>query len=247
MENNYRNVRKNQTASNILYLFLSFPLGVFYFIFLITGLSVGLSTLIVWVGIPILMLVLIGIWGMASLERELAIRLLHVEMPSTANMRVSHTSWRSWFRARLSDPLTWKSLIYLLIKFPLGIFSFCLALTLVVTSIALILEPIAYLINVNINGLLMAQGVESHSWLPFVGWVAGGQFDPLAFARSFIGMAAGLALWVVVRSVLNGLAWMLGEFARVMLTPLGSNDVRPKDEYAGYHDQTSRYPQQVTY
>ena len=43
----------SQTYKNLAYLLLSFPLGVFYFVFLITGISLGVSLAIIWIGIPI--------------------------------------------------------------------------------------------------------------------------------------------------------------------------------------------------
>ncbi|HEU5199786.1 MAG TPA: sensor domain-containing protein, partial [Ktedonobacterales bacterium] len=48
--------RQKQTYLNILYLLMSFPLGIFYFVALITGISVGMSTVIIWIGLPILFL-----------------------------------------------------------------------------------------------------------------------------------------------------------------------------------------------
>ena len=68
-----RVARRPQTYRNILYLLASFPLGLCYFIFLITALSIGVSTLIVWIGIPILLLTVGAWWGLAAFERGLAI------------------------------------------------------------------------------------------------------------------------------------------------------------------------------
>ena len=42
---------KPQTYLNILYLLLAFPLGIAYFVFLVTGFSLGISLLILWVGL----------------------------------------------------------------------------------------------------------------------------------------------------------------------------------------------------
>jgi hypothetical protein len=243
MENIQKNLSKTQIASNILYLFLAFPLGLLYFIALVVGLSVGFGTIIIWIGIPILSLTLLGILGMAALERELAVRLLHVHMPLMSGSQRTSRSWRSWFAARISDPLTWKSLVYLLIKFPLGTFSFVLTLTLVTSSFALILEPLAYLIHINVDGILAVNHIVSQSWMPFVGFFSGGEFDVFAFGRSFIGLAAGGVLWLVSCYILNGLAWMSGEFARIMLSPLGSNATLPKDEQPFYQPQSSSHAQ----
>jgi len=41
---------------NILYLLLAFPLGIFYFAYLITGFSIGLGLLYIFIGLPFLLL-----------------------------------------------------------------------------------------------------------------------------------------------------------------------------------------------
>src|SRR5512136_1654311 len=69
-------VLKGQTYLNILYLLLAFPLGLGYFIVLVTGLSLGFSLAILWIGLLILALMVVVWWGMAAVERQLAIWLL---------------------------------------------------------------------------------------------------------------------------------------------------------------------------
>jgi hypothetical protein len=245
MENHYHTKKQPKTYSNILYLLLSFPLGTIYFVLLVTGLSMGVSTIIMWIGLPILLLMIAGIWGMAALERELAVQLLKVDIPLLPPQPVAQRTWRGWFSARIKDPLTWKSLIYLFIKFPLGLISFTLVLTLPILAFVFMFEPIVYLVNMNILSLVVPH-VQSDSWLPFVGFLSP-QFDLFQFARSFIGIPIGIALWFATRSVLNGLAHMCGEFARVMLSPTEYDIAQPKDERNFYQYQAinREYQQQV--
>src|SRR5436305_4202051 len=73
-----------RSYANLAYLLLAFPLGLAYFLFLVVGLSVGFGLAIVWVGVPILFLVLLGSWGLAALERQLALGLLGAEVPPMA-------------------------------------------------------------------------------------------------------------------------------------------------------------------
>ncbi len=54
-----------QTYLNLLYLLLAFPLGLAYFVFLVTGLSLGFGLIITLAGIPILVLMLVAIWALA--------------------------------------------------------------------------------------------------------------------------------------------------------------------------------------
>src|ERR1051326_2452434 len=73
--------RQGQTYLNLLYLLSAFPLGMVYFILLVTGISVGLGTLIIWIGIPILLITIIMWDGFASLERILVRNWLRVSVP----------------------------------------------------------------------------------------------------------------------------------------------------------------------
>src|SRR5262249_8875508 len=72
--------RDKQTYINILYLLLSFPLGLCYFVVLVTGIALGVSTLIIWIGVLILLLVMSLWWYFALFERQMAMRWLHVEI-----------------------------------------------------------------------------------------------------------------------------------------------------------------------
>lgn len=234
---------RKQTWLNITYLFMSFPLGIIYFVFLVTMLSVGLSTVIIWVGLPILFLTYLAIRGLAALERELARHILHVEI-ADARKYAARTkfSWVQWVKNGLSSPTTWKSLAYLFLKFPLGIFSFSVALTLLVASFTLTLEPVAYLINANILAIINAHGHEAQSWLPFFVYT-NGTFDMGMFVRSFLGVPAGIMLTLGSLYFLNGLAWLSGQLARVMLSTGTQEKPLPKDESNyGYVYQSQPQP-----
>lgn len=65
-----------QTYLNLVYLGLAFPLGIAYFAFVTVGLSLGIGLALLVVGIPILLLVVLGALGIAAFERWLADLLL---------------------------------------------------------------------------------------------------------------------------------------------------------------------------
>ena len=73
---NFQAVVNGQTYLNILYHLISFPLGLFYFIFLVTGISLGLGLLIVWIGVPLLIGVLAASRGLSAFERLLSVNML---------------------------------------------------------------------------------------------------------------------------------------------------------------------------
>ena len=50
----------SSTRGNIVFLLLSFPLGLISFLIAVIGLSVGLGTLVIWIGLPILFATLLS-------------------------------------------------------------------------------------------------------------------------------------------------------------------------------------------
>jgi hypothetical protein len=67
-----------QAYLNLFYLLTAFPLGILYFVFLVIGIILGISLSIIWVGIPLLLLVGAGWWGLLVFERFLAVHLLNI-------------------------------------------------------------------------------------------------------------------------------------------------------------------------
>lgn len=186
---------QGQSYLNIVYLLLSFPLGLIYFVFLITGLSLGVSLAIIWVGIPILLLVLAAWWGMLLFEREIAVCLLHVDIAPLA--REANPPQGMWARikATLVNPVTWKGLFFLIARFPLGILAFVIVVTWFSLTASLIAAPFIYSVaSINIG----AGRVASLS-------------DALLCA--VIGLVIGFA----GMHLMNLVAYVYGQFARLML------------------------------
>jgi hypothetical protein len=137
-------IARVESYLNILYLLLSFPLGVFYFVFFTTGFALGFGLLILWIGFPILLLVLAASRGLCAWERHLANWFLDAGIPPDKGRPISPT--RPWdaMKLMLGDPSTWKGMLFLILKFPFGIFSFVLTVTLISVSLALILVPVSF-------------------------------------------------------------------------------------------------------
>ena len=133
---------KKQTYLNLIYLLIAFPLGIFYFIFLTTGISLGLGLIITLIGIPLLALMTVAWYGLGIFERTLTINLLGIKIPKMSNNAFKEkTLWKK-LKKHLSNSATWKSLVYLFIKFPMGILSFVLMVTLISISISFIATPL---------------------------------------------------------------------------------------------------------
>ena len=126
----------------LLYLFLSFPLGLAYFILLVVGFSLGFSLMIIWVGLIILALLIPTIWLIISFERLQTTHLLGIPIsPSQTIFDNNLPLWQK-IKAFLTDPATWKGILFILLKFPIGIFSFVVLVTGITLLISMIFSPI---------------------------------------------------------------------------------------------------------
>lgn len=179
-----------RTYGNLVYLLLSFPLGIFHFVFLATGLSLALGMMITILGLPALGLTLWASWWLAAMERQLAIHLLGARVPPTGpGFGGSGEGFVADLRQFLSNPVTWTGLIFLLLKFPLGVLSFVVLVTLVAASMSFLLVPFLYPFSfIEWDGLML--------W-----WVD----SP---AEAALCLLAGVLLTWVSLVILNGLALM---------------------------------------
>ena len=198
-----------QSYLNIIYLLLGLPLGIAYFVFVVTGISVGSGLLVIWVGVPILAFVLLGSWAICQFERLLVNTLLKKEIPRIDRVHTSRQpesslgaeerlfigAWRR-LKAHLSDRLTWTGILYLLLKGPIGTGSFVMAVVLISVTGSLLGAPAYYWVD---------QGIDFGIW----------QIDELweAVILTIIGVPAVF----VSLNLMNVTAFLSAKLARVML------------------------------
>ena len=193
-----------QTYRNVLYLILSFPLGLLYFIFLVVGLSLGVGTAIVWIGLFVLLGTFLAVKGFTALERQLAKVLLQTSIPArvAAFPTSSHSNQTVFEKARdlMTSRESWAGIGYLLVKFPLGLVSFVLTLALIPVSLGLVVSPIVAMIpplNMNIGS-----------------WEIDTPFEAAPFA------VAGVLLSLFSLNIINGMAWLHASWAKLCLKRL---------------------------
>lgn len=177
-----------RSYTNLIYLLLSLPLGLVYFVFLATGLSAGTGLLITLLGLPIVGLTLWGSWWLSVLERHLAIGLLGAEVPPMGPKPFrGGQNFRRDLEQFLGNRVTWTGLLFLGLKLPLGIVSFVMVVTLVAVSSSFLLVPFLYPLSfVEWDGVMLY-------------WVD----SP---AEAVLCFVAGLLFTYVSLLLLNGLA-----------------------------------------
>jgi hypothetical protein len=146
------------------YLALAFPLGLFYFVFLVVGLALGIGLVIIWVGLPILAVVVLAWWAFAGLERLQAEHLLGVPTAGRLAPWEGDASWWQRVKRHLGDARTWKDLAFLFVKFPLGVVSLVVVAVVVALPAALISAPLYYrYADLTINGA-HHHGIDLGAW-----------------------------------------------------------------------------------
>lgn len=221
MEKYVNLLKKQNTTNTMVFLLLALPMGIIYFTLTVVGFSLGVGTLVIWIGLPVLFATLFMVQALATVERTMVRSLLQMPHPDQPYGRPEARGFLRRFGNLLRDPYTWTGMIYMLfLKLPLGILSFTLTVVFVTLSAALTCLPLVYLLNLFINSILLKSGVPSpHSILiPYFVEIHG-LFDPLAFVRSFAGIPLGLVLWFMTGSLLRGLAVFSGSLANAMLGP----------------------------
>jgi signal transduction histidine kinase len=180
----------------LVYLLLSFVLGLTWFVVLTTGLSLGFGLAITLIGIPLLIAMLWAIRWMAQAERALVRALVGVDV-SAHYRQPRKPGLGSQIVTRLGDPQTWKDLVYLVAQFPLGILWFVISVTLVALSLGLVAAPFYY--------WAVPDGIQ-------VGFFTIDTL-PEALIAVPVGLLACAATWYVA----DGLGALHGAWARLLL------------------------------
>jgi hypothetical protein len=129
-------VLQPSTYRNLLYLAISMPLGIMYFVSMITGLSIAVGTAIILVGFLVLAITLMLARLFGRLEREMVRSLLGATFETRPPRS---TEWR----AQLTDRYNWTTILYLFLRFPIGIAGFVTSVLFAV-SIAVMAAPMLY-------------------------------------------------------------------------------------------------------
>jgi two-component system, OmpR family, phosphate regulon sensor histidine kinase PhoR len=201
-----------RTYLRILYLLISFPLSLLYFIVIVTGLSLGLGLAVIGIGL-LIALATAWLWrGFAMIERELTIHLLGIAVPPMSAPAPPATSFSQGVGRLLKDPVTWKSLVYLLVDFFFGVFAFVLVVVLFSLCVSLATLPLTYVGATILYNQDPTTFAGTNVAFPITGQLRG---DNLLL--SIAACAGGILLTLVSLRVLNAIGYGWGQFASAML------------------------------
>ena len=203
--------RYRRLGRDAAFLLLSGPLSLLAFCLAVPLTALGVGTSIIWVGLLVLVIDLSVAGGFANLARLRVARLdgrepvpggyLILEPGTPASRRL--------FR-RLRDPQRWMDLLWVIVYFPVSLFTWIISVGWLALAVGGLLSPI---VDVILELILNATvGDQSQSLAEFLGL-----YPPLLWEIG-IHLSAGVVFSLTAPFVLRGLASMQSGLIRSMLS-----------------------------
>lgn len=123
-------------------MFAMFPLGIAYFVSLVTLLAVGGSLIWTFPGMLIVLATIFASRLVGDAESAVVSRVADVEIRRPPWRTEDIEGWRSRVWARLIDPTTWTGILYLFVQFPIGIGTFVSLVVTLTLSGAFVASPL---------------------------------------------------------------------------------------------------------
>lgn len=187
------------------YVLLGFPLAVVSFCVAVTGLSAGVGTLIVVIGLPVLVATVLIARVFADIERLRYPAVLGRPRTRPA-YRMAAPGASVWKRlvTPLADGQSWLDLVHAILRFPISVATFCVVVSWWATAVAGTLT-IAW-------DWAVPRGPDNTSLAQLIG------LGDSAVARIGFQTAVGVLCLLTLPLVVRGCALLEAGFARVLLT-----------------------------
>ena len=218
----YGGLVDGQTWMSTLYLLLTLVTGVLWFSVTFTLLVTGVSTLIIWIGIPILLFTFWVVRFAAQAERSLIGRMIGIDIADPYRSIPDDSSFWSRWKIRAVDPATWRDLVYLWLLMPLGILWFTLVVVVWTVPLGLMATPI--LLGVGLEPML----IEGDQF----------RFAIDTMGEAWIAVAVGVLLLAIVPKLVRLMAKAHAGLARALLGPTRRSLERQVEDLVVSRDRT---------
>ncbi|MEU3271316.1 sensor domain-containing protein [Saccharomonospora sp. NPDC006951] len=200
------------------YLLLNLPIGIAGFVAIVALGSVGATTLIIWIGIPVLALLLVSVRAAARIERARVYSMLGAYVPLPYRTLPDGDQKARW-KARIADQSTWRDMTYFVLLFPIGIAQFTIMAVSWALSLGLIGLPIYY--------RFLPEGAYFFPSFDLRWITVDSEVSALPWA------ALGLLCLALTIAITKALASAHAGFARLMLGPT-PRQMREADNYVPF-------------
>lgn len=199
----------------LLYMVLALATGIFYFTWVVTGLSLSLGLMVLIIGIPLALLFLGSVRVLSTLEGYLTRGLLGAHIPEREAVELDPEANRFFAFAKglVSDGRTWTSMVYMVLQLVLGTIYFTFVVTSLSVSFAFIAAPIAQMFGGEY--ITIEMGAEELANLPaWLTWAETAQYSPMA---SIVLVPIGILLFFLTLHIARGIGYAHGRMAEKLL------------------------------
>jgi uncharacterized membrane protein len=191
--------------TTLLYMLLALVTGIFYFVWTVTGLALSAGFLVLIIGLPFFLLFLGSIRLLSLVEGRIVEVLLGIRMPRRpVHPGGDKRPMMQRIKEVFTDPRTWSTVLYNILKLPLGVLYFAILTLWGTASLSLILAPVE---TTFAHGIWFAFGDHQIISVP---WIV----SPLL-------SAIGVLMLTVLMHVARGIGWMHGHLAKNLLVKAG--------------------------
>jgi len=191
-----------RTYASLFYMLLALATGIFYFTWVVTGVSLSGGLAVLIIGVPFVILYFGSVRVLSLVEGRIVETMLGERMPRRPLYSTRGRPLLERIKDLFTDPRTWATQLYFLLMLPLGIAYFAVAVTGLATSLALIAAPVAVLFG----------DFAGEFWIDDINVLGlhGAWALPLCFL-------AGVALLFATLHIARGVGRVHGQLAKHML------------------------------
>ena len=193
-------IAEPRTYGALFYMLLALATGIFYFTWVVAGLSLSAGLAVLIVGVPFVILYFGSVRVLSLVEGRIVETMLGERMPRRPLYAARGKPWLERIGALFTDPRTWTTQLYFALMLPLGIAYFALVVTGLTVSLSLAASPLLYLV-----------GADAYIQLGDLDLLPG---TPMLWP---LAMAAGVALLFATLHLARGIAWLHGQLAKHLL------------------------------
>jgi len=206
--------RLSRLGRQSIYLLCTMPIATFVFCLLVTLISVGVGTIIIWVGVPLLVITLQLAQGIATFERArlrkagYAIADPPRAAPAPAGARI-----KTWLKRAFLSGASWRAVAHSMLAFPLSIFTF--TMTVAWWSLAIF----------GLTEWIWRPVVPYDACFATIGYCGDGGYRTvvdylhLPISQTVFDLVVGLFAAVTLIPLIHAMASMHSGLARAFLTP----------------------------
>ena len=195
-----------RTYGALFYSLLALATGIFYFTWVVTGVSLSLGLSVIIIGIPFVILFLGSVRLLSLVEGRIVETMLGERMPRRPLYADREVPLMTRIGRMFTDPRTWSTLVYMLAMLPMGIVYFTVAVSLLALSLGLVIAP------------PLAGFGAFDNWTMSGGWI--GYWEPsttLGWWELPIVFACGVVLLFATLHLLRGMGRLHGSIAKHLL------------------------------